>query len=170
MSDCRAALATLEEEGPAFWRGLPPGCTPDELAPAIENLDPSPAMADLGLRKAFHRTGTLVASGAPVQVWTTTDEAEVLMLAFDAPPFLSTGAAARERLGEPEARLDNARGPARLEGSEWVYPARGLVVFVDPDTDDVWRAALFRACTPADYEEEFRVHMLERRLPPGPAH
>ena len=170
MTDCRAALAALEEQGPAFWRGLPPGCAPDELAPAIRDLDPSPAMADLGLRKAFHRTGALGASGAPVQVWTTTDEAEVLMLAFEPAAFLPTGAAALERLGEPEQRLDNARGGARLAGSEWAYPARGLAVFVDPDTDEAWRAALFRACTPEEYEEEFRVHLLERRMPPGLGH
>jgi hypothetical protein len=168
MTDCLAALTALERDGAGFWRGLPPACAAQALAPALRDLDPSPAMADLGLRKAFHRTGRLAASGAPVQVWTTTDETEVLLLAFEPAAFLATGAAALERLGEPELRLGNARGGARLAGSEWVYPGRGLAVFVDPDTDEAWRTTLFRACTPADYEEEFRVRLLERRLPPMP--
>jgi hypothetical protein len=158
MSD---ALDRLAREGVESWRGLPTGCAPDELP--ITDLDPSPGMADLGLRKAFFRSGTL--NGAEVQVWTTTDEAEVLMIAIAQPRFLPTGPAALEQLGEPEARLDSARGTVPLPGSEWVYAGRGLAVFVDPDGDAIWRVTLFRSSTLAEYEEEFRVDLLERRLP-----
>ena len=159
MSDCRDALAALEQERLEGWRGLPAGCAPDELAPAITDLDPSPGMADLGLRKSFFRSGVLATSGAPVQVWTTTDEREVLMIAIAHPSFAVDG------LGEPEARLDSARGTVPLPGSEWVYAGRGLAVFVDPDADAVWRVTLFRSSTLAEYEDEFRVDLLERRLP-----
>lgn len=165
MSSCRDALVALQQEAVAAWRGLPTGCAPDELAPAIRNVDPSPGMADLGLRKAFFRSGVLAASGAPAQVWTTTNEREVLMLAIEAPPFLATGQAAAEQLGEPDARLDSARGTVPLAASEWLYAGRGLAVFVDPDSDAVWRATLFRACTPEEYEDEFRVELRERRFP-----
>jgi hypothetical protein len=165
MNDCRAALVALQDEGVEAWQGLPTGCAPDELAPAIGDVDPSPGMTDLGLRKAFFRSGILAASGAALQVWTTTDEREVLMLAIAAPSFLLTGQAAAERLGDPDARLDSARGTVPLPASEWLYAGRGLAVFVDPDTDAVWRATLFRACTPAEYEDEFRVGLLERRFP-----
>jgi hypothetical protein len=155
MSACRDALDTLFREGVESWRGLPTGCAPDELG--VTDLDPSPGMADLGLRKAFFRSGTL--DGAEVQVWTTTDEREVLMIAIAHPSF------AVDRLGEPEARLDSARGTVPLPGSEWVYAGRGLAVFVDPDGDAVWRVTLFRSSTLAEYEDEFRVDLLERRLP-----
>jgi hypothetical protein len=124
-------------------------------------------MADLGRRKAFFRSGILAGSAGPVQVWTTTDEQEVLMLAIEAPPFLLTGKAALELHGAPDERLDSARGTVPLAASEWLYTERGLAVFVDPETDRVWRATLFRACTPAEYEAEFRVDLLERRLPPA---
>jgi len=167
MSGCRDALASLQEQGLAAWQGLPPGCPPGELADVAGDLDPGPGMADLGLRKAFFRSGTLAPSGVGVQVCTTTDEQEVLMVAVESPPFAATGAAAAELLGAPAARLDNALGTVRLEGSEWLYAERGLALFVDPDSDDVWRATLFRACTPEEYEAEFRVHLLERRLPPS---
>jgi hypothetical protein len=165
MSDCRDALTALAQDGVEGWRGLPAGCAPDELAPAITDLDPSPGMADLGLRKAFFRSGTLAASGAEVQVWTTTDEREVPMIAIADPSFLPTGRAAVDRLGEPDARLDSARGTVPLAASEWVYAGRGLAVFVDPDTGAVWRVTLFRPCTLEEYEDELRVVLLERRFP-----
>jgi hypothetical protein len=161
MSECRDALVALQQDGAAGWHGLPTGCAPDELP--ITDLDPSPGMADLGLRKAFFRSGGL--DGAEAQVWTTTDEREVLMIAIAQPRLLPTGPAALERLGEPEARLDSARGTVPLPGSEWVYAGRGLAVFVDPDGDAVWRVTLFRSSTLAEYEHEFRVDLLERRLP-----
>jgi len=165
MSELADALAGLAEAGVADWPGLPTGCSPDELAPAITDRDPSPGMADLGLRKAFFRSGVLATSGAPVQVWTTTDEREVLMVAVAGPSVVPTGRATLERLGEPDARLDNARGTVPLEACEWVYGARGLAVFVDPDTDAVWRLTLFRPCTLDEYEDEFRVVLRERRFP-----
>ena len=165
MSDCLDALAALEQGGVEAWRGLPFGCPPDSLAPAITDLDPSPGMADLGLQKAFFRSGVWAGSGAPVQVWTTTDETEVLMLAVADPPFLPTGTAAVERLGEPDARLDSARGSVPFPESEWVYAARGLAAFANPDTDVVWRATLFRPCTLEEYDDEFRVELLQRRFP-----
>jgi hypothetical protein len=161
MSGCAAALEGLLADGVGAWQGLPAGCHPGEVA--LADADPSPGMADLGLRKAFFRSGTL--AGAPAQLWTTTDEQEILMLAVEAPAFVRTGAAATERLGAPERRLDSARGTVPLPASEWVYARRGLAVFVDPDGDAVWRATLFRPCTPDEYEAEFRVDLLERRLP-----
>jgi hypothetical protein len=154
MSACRDALAALKRDGVESWRGLPTGCAPDELG--LTDLDPSPGMADLGLRKAFFRSGRL--DGTEVQVWTTTDEREVLMIAIAQPSFGVEG------LGEPEARLDSARGTVPLPASEWVYAGRGLAAFVDPD-GVVWRATLFRSSTLAEYENEFRVDLLERRLP-----
>jgi hypothetical protein len=165
MSELADALAALTAAGVADWPGLPPGCSPAELAPAIIDLDPSPGMADLGMRKAFFRSGVLAASGTPAQVWTTTDEREVLMVAVAGPSVVPTGRATLERLGEPDARLDNARGTVPLEACEWVYGGRGLAVFVDPDTDAVWRLTLFRPCPLAEYEDEFRVVLLERRFP-----
>jgi hypothetical protein len=158
MSDCLDALAALEQEGVEAWRGLPFGCSPDSLAPAITDLDPSPGMTDLGMRKAFFRSGVWAAT--PVQVWTTTDETEILMIAVADPPFLPT----TDRLGEPEARLDSARGSLPMPESEWVYASRGLAAFVSPDTDAVWRATLFRPCTLEEYADEFRVELLQRRL------
>jgi hypothetical protein len=89
------------------------------------------------------------------------------MLALESPPFLPTGSAARAQLGAPGKLLDSARGMVPLAASEWLYAERGLALFVDPDTDQAWRATLFRACTPAEYEAEFRVDLLERRLPPA---
>ena len=161
MSACAAALEALLEQGADAWRGLPTGCHPGEIP--IADLDLSPGMADLGRRKAFFRFGAL--AGSPVQLWTTTDEQEVLMLAVESPPFVATGSAAEEQLGAPERRLDSARGTVPLPQSEWIYAERGLAVFVDPDADQAWRATLFRTCTPEEYEAEFRVDLLERRLP-----
>jgi hypothetical protein len=161
MSGCAAAVEALLEQGVGAWSGLPAGCHPGAIP--IADLDPSPGMADLGLRKAFFRFGAL--AGGTVQLWTTTDEQEVLMLAVESPPFVATGGAALEQLGVPERRLDSARGTVPLPHGEWVYAKRGLAVFVDPDVDRAWRATLFRTCTPEEYEAEFRVDLLERRLP-----
>ena len=161
MSGCATAVQALLEQGVGVWRGLPAGCDPGEIP--IADLDPSPGMTDLGLRKAFFRFGAL--AGTPAQLWTTADEHEVLMLTVEPPPFVATGGAALEELGAPERRLDSARGTVPLPQSEWVYAERGLAVFVDPDGDQVWRATLFRTCTPQEYEAEFRVDLLERRLP-----
>ena len=38
-------------------------------------------------------------------------------------------------LGEPAARLNSFRGTFEVEGNEYVYPGRGLALYVDPAAD-----------------------------------
>ena len=160
-----AALEALTAEGLAAWHGLPPGLPPEAFAPALAIETEVLGMADLGLRKALFRGGTLTAAGITVRVWVTPDESETLALDFlEAPTFAPTGAAWREALGEP-VRLDTYRGTVPKPGAEWVWPQRGAVAFVNPETDATWRALLFPAGDQAAYENGFRLEQRATRRP-----
>jgi hypothetical protein len=158
---CSTALETLLRDGLARWSGLPRGCRPDEVGPVLVAAG-EPGMWNLGGRKAFFRSGEL--DGVPAQLWTSTDDAEVLMIAVEDPPFARAPQAVREQLGGPALELDTARGTVPVPAGEWVYPDRGVAVFVDLD-DQIFRATLFPACSPQEYETEFRVVLKERRQP-----
>jgi hypothetical protein len=160
-----AALDALGRDGLRAWHGLPAGAPPAALAPALELETDVLGMANLGRRKALFRGGALRSGDVPVRVWVTPDEAAVLALEFESPPFAPSGAQWRAALGEPGQRLDSYRGTVPQPAAEWVWPDRGAAAWVNPETDAVWRALLFAPVDPDGYEEQFRQHLRAARRP-----
>lgn len=61
------------------------------------------------------------------------------------------------KLGAPAAKLDSYFNNALLEKSEWVYPDRGLVLFVEPETHALLRVAVFAPRTLDEYRKRARL-------------
>jgi len=159
------ALAALADTGLSGWPGLPEGRSPEDFAPVIDAPADAQALADVGMRKGLARFGELAPFAAPAQLFTSTDGAEVWVVAIDDPPFAGAPQLERERLGSPALALDSARGTVSLPGAEWVYPQRGLTVFADVVDARIWRVALFPRCTEEQYVELYRLGAGEHRPP-----
>ena len=163
MSAVSDAIARLRDGDLTSWEGLPAGTQAADLEPVVAAPADAPAMAGLGLRKAFVRFGELAGTDLDAEVWVSPESDDVWLAAIEDAPFAGTPAHVLQALGEPAQRLDNSLGTVRLPGSEWVYPDRGLAVFADVEDERVWRVALFTPCSPEEYEERYRVFLGQRR-------
>lgn len=68
-------------------------------------------------------------------------------------------------LGPPQERLDSYLGTLLIEKSEWVYPGRGLTVFVNPANRRLLRIAVYRPVSLSEYRENLRLNLKKVRLP-----
>ena len=103
----------------------------------------------------------------PIRVWS--DQGVLLLLDGEYPEPPGDWTALRAALGPPEAKLDYRWGVVKVAGGEWVYPARGLTIFLTPTLDNVVRVATFAPTPLAAYRQSLRpVSQLEERpLRPG---
>jgi hypothetical protein len=152
----------------AHWAGLAPGTTVGDVAAAFE-VDDTPQPALLGSEDRAAGWVTVEADGYPegLRVWL--DETDVALL--DGPDVELPGGAADlapllAQLGEPAARLDSYLGTYRIEGSEWVYPARGLTVYVNPENMLLLRVVGYAPTDLDTYERRLRIDLEMKRLPP----
>jgi hypothetical protein len=70
-------------------------------------------------------------------------------------------------LGPPQDRLESYLGTLAVENSEWVYPERGLTVFVNPANRRLLRIAVYQPVGLSEYLEKLRLNLKRVRLPPG---
>jgi hypothetical protein len=61
------------------------------------------------------------------------------------------------KLGSPTAKLDSYFRNALLEESEWVYPDRGLTLFVEPETQVLLHVAAYPRTSLPEYRRKFRL-------------
>ncbi len=162
-ADPLAALARRDLRG---WRGLSPGTTVADVA-AVFAVDREFAGASpLGAR--FEPAEWMAASADAfpdgVRIWFRGEHVVLFdaQLELDAP-----GDSLLAELGEPEARWDAALGPVPLAGSEWVYPDRGLTLYVDPETRRIDRLLAYEPTTLETYAAVARPHTRVDPLPEG---
>jgi hypothetical protein len=120
-------------------------------------------LARLGARKREFRMLIVPGYEHAVRVWT--DDSRVLLLDIQYPSFSTEVAVLLKELGEPHAKLDYDWGTMRFEKSEWVYPDRGLALFLAPDASRVFHLAVFPRTTVQGYEENFQLHLGKRLFP-----
>lgn len=148
----------------AGWAGLAVGTTVADVA-AVFEIDDVPQPATLGSQRREAGWVTVEAAGYErgIRVWI--DAREVVLL--DGPdPELPKGLfSLLEQLGQPEVRLTSYLGTLPIEGSEWVYPSRGIAIYLNPETMLPLRIAAFVPTTLAIYEARLRLDLETRRLP-----
>jgi hypothetical protein len=148
------------------WRGLAPGTSLADVG-AVLAVDPDfDGAAPLGSR--YERADWVAATGDGfpdgVRVWLRGDRVVLL----DAQRMELPGQdALLAELGEPEARWDASLGPMPVAGSEWVYPARGLTLFLDPGGPRVDRVLGYAPTTLDAYAAALRPHTRTVPLPEG---
>lgn len=148
----------------AGWAGLAVGTTVADVA-AVFEIDDVPQPAILGANRREAGWVTVEAAGYErgIRVWI--DASEVILLDGPDPELPEGLMALLEQLGQPEVRLMSYLGTLPIEGSEWVYPARGLTLYVNPDTMLPLRIVAFVPTTLVIYEARLRLDLETRRLP-----
>lgn len=155
-SACVAALRAFAWPDPSRFGGLP-ACRLADLAQAF--TVPEGGWRGSGYVGEDHRPlSWLNATGGgfpgPVRAWLDGDEVVMLDAEILGRPADLEALAAK--LGEPAAKLDSYLAGVLLPGSEWVYPDRGLTLFVEPETHAPLRAAAWPRATLEDYRKHYR--------------
>jgi hypothetical protein len=68
-------------------------------------------------------------------------------------------------LGQPPERLTSYLGTLPIENSEWVYPERGLTLFVNPVNQRLLRIAVYGPTSLQEYCKFLRLDLQRIRLP-----
>lgn len=148
---CDAALLAIHFRDFREWRGLPMGCVwpgADEQRPA----DPREWWArPLRSKQEGTWTHSPELQGYSKSAFTYLRRDMIL---FDGqnPEMPCTGSELVKALGEPAAKLDWDAGTLPLPGMEWVWPERGIALYLGGDTDHVAHVALFASTTLEDYQ------------------
>ena len=163
-SDCAAEVRAFLEKRFAQLRGLPAACRVDDVATELGGraaLDSS----CLGeqRRQASFQVAVVPGFTDPIRVWY--DQGGLLMLYADFPEPPGGWTALRAALGSPEAKLDYRWGVVTVAGGEWVYPSRGLSVFLTPALDRVVQIADFAPTSLTAYRRSLRPMSEEEEFP-----
>ena len=158
-----AALRTFANREFSGWTGLPPSCSLEEVTQHFPLLNDGVGLARLGRRKRQFRMLVVEGYDHPCRIWL--DGPQVLMLDVQYPTFLPDVTVLLNGLGEPEAKLDYVWGTLPIERGEWVYPNRGLTLFVTPSNLSVLHLAVYLRTTLQTYEENFRLHLGKKPFP-----
>lgn len=146
------------------WHGLTVDCIGREVFPELPPPHPIPVQRFLG--DSFHSVDFYVLAIEGYYRPTASLEGERLVL-FDGmlPDLGESLPSLLHDFGEPAARLDWYYGTLVMVGGEWVYPGRGLTLFLNTDRDRALHIALFAPATLADYLDHLRPHLRKRLRP-----
>ncbi len=163
---CPAVRKALETCDFRHWQGLPAACAAHDLfadlPTDLSDLPTRPlgddfAAADFVLLDlpGYYRPMASFRAGK--------------LVLFDGmnPELAGDFAALHADLGAPVARLDWYHGTLPIPAGEWVYPARGITLFVNTTADTALHIALYGATNLETYRSELRPH-LRKRLTPRP--
>ncbi|MDQ2807307.1 MAG: hypothetical protein M3Z04_10420 [Chloroflexota bacterium] len=163
---CTTARQALETRDFLDWQGLPDACTAHDLW-----ADVPQDLSDLPRRLLGDKAeaAVFVLLDLPGYYRPLASFCAGKLVLFDGTnPELAGGfAPLRANLGEPVARLDWYHGTLPIPAGEWVYPARGITVFVNTTAEEILHIALYRSTSLATYCSSLRPN-LRKRLNPRP--
>jgi hypothetical protein len=152
---CKSALAPLVRRELASLRGLPAGCTPDDVAAAL-GPSSSPSRGRLGDPARDVELRLYHAAGWNQEIRGWYERGQLILVDVDRPDPAEGWQALARALGEPDGRLDYAWRIHTLREAEWVYASRGLAIVVKPDPGLILRLAVFVPTTVATYAHALR--------------
>jgi hypothetical protein len=151
--NCDDAIRMIRARDFRAWQGLPEDCTPDRLAKGLPRSNPNEGGRQLG-------DDAIEVDWWPAQVAGYREPLEVqiaksIVVRIDGiGPELAGGLPAHlQALGEPAGKLPYWDSTKRVPDGEWVWPARGIAIYVGSDPRFVRRVALFRATDLATYQK-----------------
>jgi hypothetical protein len=162
LAACVVALKAFAWPDLDGWRGLPAGCGIGDLQAAWGFRDDGwRGSGYLGDDSRALEWVSATPAGFPdsVRVWLDGDH----MVLLDAPilgkpsdlEILAT------KLGVPAAKLDSYFN-VKIEEGEWVYPERGLTLFINPENRVPLRAVAYVPTTLDEYRRSLRPQMRPR--------
>jgi hypothetical protein len=152
LVNCDDALRMIRARDFRTWQGLPEDCTPERLAKGLPRSSPTEGMRQLGADAIDVVWWPAEVAGyrEPLEV----QLAQSIVVRIDGiGPELAEGVPAQlAALGTPAGKLPYWDATKRIADGEWVWPARGIAIYVGSDPRFVRRVALFRPTDLATYE------------------
>lgn len=159
---CEAALRSFAAGDLATWSGLPAGCTDRELGAVFGGGGNPPGDGRLSFAPTRFREYPSGDPQQPLIAWF--DDADTLILLHRVAPPIADVDALLAALGPPEHKLDPGVGH-HATAHQWIYASRGLTLWVRERRKEVARVAVYRATTPAEYEQRLGGHDKTRYEP-----
>lgn len=165
MVSCDEAIQMIQNRDFREWKGLPSGC---KWPSAHEERSADPQ--EWWVRKL---------KSEPDSAWT--ENADLVgyyqprftyqrggLLLFDGrnPELACSGSELVKALGTPAAKLDWDSGTLPLAGMEWVWPERGIALYLDGDEDHVSHVTLFAPTTLEEYKKGYLRIQEKKELRP----
>ena len=167
---CANARRAIQTRDFISWRGFPSDCTATDLFPTLPALPSDPAERPVRPLGEDFQPAVFQVLDLPGYYRPTVSFRDDKLVLFDAMnPDITGGFAPLEAdLGAPAARLDWYYGTLEMPAGEWIYPARGITVFLNSTFDRVLHIALYHPTTLDAYRADLRPH-LRKRMRPLPA-
>ena len=151
--NCDDALGMIRARDFRTWQGLPVDCTPDRLAKGLSRNNLNEGARQLG-------SDAIDVEWWPADVAGYRDPLEVqismgIVVRIDGiGPELAGGLESHlEALGAPAGKLPYWDETKQIDDGEWVWPARGIAIYLGSDPRFVRRVALFAATDLAAYQK-----------------
>jgi hypothetical protein len=157
-STCRDAIRQISARDLATWTGLP-ACSVDELVKAFPPAAEGERRTILGSDLVAVATRMLRAPGYAEPLEVSAAGTRVVRIDAIRPELVGTAESLTHALGEPAAKLPYYNDVIRLPDAEWVWPSRGLALYLNRDHRFVLRFALFAATDLATYQRTLEPNL-----------
>ena len=160
MTAWQTALDQLMNGDLRQWSGLPSPGPLTIVRQYFANHTNDIGLARLG--EASYRF-LVIQHQERLRAWFVPETNYVVLLDMAYPelqPNLSTTLAA---LGKPKAKLDTYFGTLPIPQGEWIYPERGLVLFLNEAANTIFHLAVMAPTTLTQYQTQLRLSLRKRR-------
>ncbi|MBD2198158.1 MULTISPECIES: hypothetical protein [Calothrix] len=163
-NNCESIRQSIETRNFLGWRGLPAECTAQDLFTNIPTDLSDRPVRPLG---SDFNQAIFVLLELPGYYRPMASFRHNQLIMFDAMnPDLAGGfAPLHQDLGEPATRLDWHYGTLSIPTGEWVYPERGITVFLNTTADKALHIAVYQPTTLSEYERNLRPHLQKQVRP-----
>ena len=163
---CDQAIRAIEARDFRAWHGLPATCTPDVLAQALHRQGTGAGARQIGSRGRAIRFWPAKVDGYSWP-WEVSVDGDVVARLDTKRTQPADGLAAHlAALGEPAAKRPYYNDTVEIPDGQWVWPDRGLALYLSSDHRFVLGVGLFAATDLATYQRELepRGRMIEEPL------
>jgi len=160
QSPCQDALKRFAQQHFEQWTGLPTNCSLVEVLAQFKRLNNGVGYGTLGTEPAQFLMVVVPNYPEPVRVWYRSEQVVLLDVAY--PDFLKGKVAA---LGEPAARLDYYWKRLLIPGGLWVFPSKGLALYVNSANGALIHLTVFSPTTLEQYQQALMLSLRTERLP-----
>ena len=143
---CQAALKAIAVRDFRTWHGLPQDCSYAEFDARFARMSDGHAVGNLGrtARMVSYRTHVVSGYKTGVHAWFEDDIIQLIELNFPSLPHPSSELS--RSLGPAAAKIDYNLDIAVIPGGAWIYPNRGIALFVDGPLGEVMKIGVFHPC------------------------
>ena len=151
---CSEAWSMITGRDYRNWNGLPHSCSYSDFDAAFSRLRDEYGLGTLGSanRRVMYRTH--IANGYPDNLKVWFQENSILLIEIKYPILPYPSEVVLEHFGPPDIKLDYQLDIMPVSHGAWVYPNRGLTLFLDSSHTKLMGIALFHSCNIAYYLEQ----------------